>query len=384
MPVVGRLDQFGSIIVTSEFNEVGYSTVPVGQSLFTKPGIYSWIVPTNVTTINVVTVGGGGGGALGGNSSGAGGGGALAYSNFISVTPGETLTVGVGTSGIGATSPTGIGSTASDGGNSYVKRGATSLVEAGGGKKGNTSSGGVGGVIIVGSGGGNGGSGGTGGTGRGGSGGGAGGYSGAGGAGGGTAGTNGSGGGGGGGGSTVFPGGGGGGVGVYGQGSNGLGSDGFGGGNGTGGSGGDDGGSRFGSTTAGYGGKYGGGGGAGDNTNDISAVGGSGAVRIIWGLGGNRQFPITNTVDLTGTYAAANISGFGTYTALQFSENIGVGTTLTANVFPPYQIVDDEFAGVSYGAGQGTFMRQNLTGDVIVYNEIDEIALDPIYVSIIE
>jgi hypothetical protein len=79
------------------------------------------------------------------------------------------------------------------------------------------------------------------------------------------------------------------------------------------------------------------------------------------------------------------VTGFGTYYSSEFKENVGIGTTtLRANVFAPYQIVDDEFAGVSYGAGQGTFMRQNLTGDVIVYNEIDEIGLDPIYVSIVE
>jgi hypothetical protein len=59
---------------------------------------------------------------------------------------------------------------------------------------------------------------------------------------------------------------------------------------------------------------------------------------------------------------------------LEFKENVGVGTTtLRANVFAPYQIVDDEFAGVLFGPGQGTFMRQELTGNVIVYNEINEI-----------
>ena len=78
------------------------------------------------------------------------------------------------------------------------------------------------------------------------------------------------------------------------------------------------------------------------------------------------------------------VTGLGTYYASEFKENIGVGTTLTANVFPPYQLVDDEFGGVLFGPGQGKFMRQELTGNVVVYNEIDEIGLDPIYVSIIE
>lgn len=67
-----------------------------------------------------------------------------------------------------------------------------------------------------------------------------------------------------------------------------------------------------------------------------------------------------------------SITGLGTYYASEFSENVGV-TTIVANVFPPYDIVYDEFAGVSYGPGQGTFMRQNTDKSVIVYNEIDEI-----------
>jgi hypothetical protein len=66
------------------------------------------------------------------------------------------------------------------------------------------------------------------------------------------------------------------------------------------------------------------------------------------------------------------ITGLGTYYSSEFSENIGV-TTLTANVFKPYDIIGDEFAGVSYGSGTGTYMRQNTDKSVIVYTEIDEI-----------
>lgn len=377
MPVVGRLDQFGSMIVTGEFDEVGYSTISVGQSSFITPGTYSWTVPTDVTAISVVAVGGGGGGALG-NSGGAGGGGALAYVNHISVTPGETLTVGVGTSGIGATLSSGIGSIAFNGGNSYLKRSATSLVEAGGGEKGNNihidgnGLGGAGGTVIVGTGG-SGGKGGDYDAADGMGGGGAGGYSGSGGVG---ASPNvaagaGSGGGGGGGATTIFPGAGGGGVGINGEGPSGLGGVSSGGGGG--GSGGENGENRPSQTRGGNGGKYGGGGATGDSGADISGFGASGAVRIIWGLGRNRQFPATNTTDLSGTYAKAGISGVGTYSALEFKENIGITTTLTANVFAPYDLVYDEFGGVLFGPGQGTFMRQNLTGDVIVYNEIDEV-----------
>ena len=376
------------MIVTSEFDEINYGTITgIGQSSFITPGTFSWTVPTSITSISVVTVGGGGGGG-GDNSAltgkGGGGGGALAYVNNIAVTPGETLTVGVGTSGQpGIVAP----SAASNGGNSFVKRGATSLVEAGGGKRGNSAStdanvnGGIGGVVIVGTGG-NGGNGGAGDAGGGGGGGGAGGYSGAGGAGGaggnGT-GSNGSGGGGGGssGGNAVSYGGGG--VGILGQGQNGTGGSGAGAGaSGNGGSGGENGTNQAtggGSLLIG-GGKFGGGGGGGtDSPAGLGNVGGGGAVRIIWGT--NRQFPATGTVDLTGAYAG--ISGLGTYTALEFKENIGTATTIQANVFAPYQIVDDEFAGVLFGPGQGTFMRQEVTGSVIVYNEIDEVGLSTSY-----
>ena len=67
-----------------------------------------------------------------------------------------------------------------------------------------------------------------------------------------------------------------------------------------------------------------------------------------------------------------SITGLGTYYAAEFNENVGITTTLTANVFAPYDPVYDEFAGVLYGAGQGTYMRQNTDKSVIVYNEIDE------------
>lgn len=68
-----------------------------------------------------------------------------------------------------------------------------------------------------------------------------------------------------------------------------------------------------------------------------------------------------------------NITGLGTYYASEFSENVGITTTLTANVFPPYDPVYDDFGGTLFGAGQGRYMRQNTDKSVIVYNEIDEV-----------
>jgi hypothetical protein len=68
-----------------------------------------------------------------------------------------------------------------------------------------------------------------------------------------------------------------------------------------------------------------------------------------------------------------SISGFSTYYASEFSENVGIGTTLVANVFPPYDLVYDDFGGTLFGSGQGRYMRQNTDKSVVVYNEIDEI-----------
>ena len=68
-----------------------------------------------------------------------------------------------------------------------------------------------------------------------------------------------------------------------------------------------------------------------------------------------------------------SITGLGTYYASEFSENVGIATTMTANIFAPYDLVYDEFGGTLFGAGQGRYMRQNTDKSVIVYNEIDEV-----------
>jgi hypothetical protein len=282
------------------------SAAPVGQEVFTSNGTFT--VPAGVTQVSAVVIGGGGGGGnSGGNflgqSSGAGGGaGGLSYGTF-SVTPGETLTVNVGSGG-------GVDSS---GGSSSIVRSSTTLLQGSGG-------GGGGSNTFEGSGGGSsgterdgGGSGGAGGEGSmgifsnapdgGGAGGGAGGYSGNGGVGGGdggsgSGGSGGSGGGGGAGSTNDDGGGGGGGVGLLGEGSNGSagssGSPGTGGGAGSGGSNG----SNGSSDDAGSGGNYGAGGGGGGGTttaNGNGAAGGAGAARIIWGTG--RSYPSTNTAD---------------------------------------------------------------------------------------
>ena len=244
-----------------------------GQQTYTTAGATgTWTVPAGVTSICVVCVGAGGDGLPSGSG---GGGGALAYSNNISVTPGESLSYQVGTRSTTATA------------DSYLKRGATTLVLADGAStytQGNaasstgfaTYSGGAGGVGNNCCGGG-----------------GAAGYAGAGGAGGsGGVGSSGSGGGGGGGGGDAadYDGAGGGGVGYLGQGSSGAGGDLL-----TGGSGGSGGGSGGNAYDGSTGGSYGGGGGGGYDTGNTHP-GAGGFVRIIWGAG--RSYPSTNTGDV--------------------------------------------------------------------------------------
>jgi hypothetical protein len=75
----------------------------------------------------------------------------------------------------------------------------------------------------------------------------------------------------------------------------------------------------------------------------------------------NNIYPAYNIVD--DLYAEV-LSGVG----LSYS-----GVLLSANVFAAYDPVYDEFAGALYGPGNGTYMRRDYVGDLIIYNEIDEI-----------
>jgi hypothetical protein len=142
------------------------SAVSVGQSAYTTAGTYTFTVPSDITTISAVVVGGGGGGAGADNAqirnatNGGGGGGGLAYGT-ISVTPGETLTITVGTGGNGGVADGNGGA----GGTSTIVRSATTLLSGGGGtggifrNNGNSTGGASGGTDRIG-----GGSGGAGGT----------------------------------------------------------------------------------------------------------------------------------------------------------------------------------------------------------------------------
>jgi len=338
-------------------------TFPVGQQAYTTAGTFTFTVPNGCTSISAVVIGGGGGGASSQDSdeTGAGGGGgALAYQTSIAVTPGESLTVVVGSAGAAGAAG---GNNGGAGGQSNINRSGTNLVAANGGAGGQWRGGAAaGGTVATGTGG-SGGSGGagsdrnpSGGTNTGGGGGGAGGYSGNGGNGGsaaagtalaGAAGAGGGGGGGGSGASNTARGGGG--VGILGAGANGT--AGASNGNGGGGSGGANG------TFAG--GNYGGGGAgaSGSNTNFAGGGGSVGAVRIIWGTG--RSYPSTSVADASTvnySFTLSDLSGNGRTAssvngAYWASTNSGVAV---------YDGTDDYMTNSAYKGITGTGARTSI------------------------
>lgn len=285
-------NRFGPSTPSSASNSVT-PVLPTGQQAYTSAGTYSFVVPSGVTSVSVVTVGAGASGQQGSWGNG-GGAGNLRYVNNIAVTPGETLAVQVGAGGVSSSGANYFWQ--ARGQSSYLQRSSTLLVSAAGGGPGSGCSG-----TSVGTGG-NGGF-----TGQAGAG--AGGYAGDGGSLTGGAGGN--------GGNrsetcdgsyyTLYPGGSGGGVGILGQGTSGA--------NGPyqtaaggGGSGGSFGANGYLSGGPGpAGGAYGGGAGSGSvlynrstgvyEINSAGGTGGVGAVRIIW-PGTTRSFPSTNTGNL--------------------------------------------------------------------------------------
>ena len=244
-----------------------------GQSEYTTVGTHSWTCPSGVTQVSAVCIGGGGGGYHSGNAGPGGGGGGLGWKNNISVTPGSTYTVVVGSAGVG--NDYGL----VNGGDSYFIN--TSTVKGGGGQSPNFSVGTAYGGNYVGDGGGSGGSMGHADPTAGGGGAGAGGYT--------ANGNTNAGGSGGAGGAGDSQGLGGGGVSIFGQGASGASYGCYNCPVGGGGSGGQSGQGK-------NGGLYGGGGGGADSSGS-SGYGAQGAVRIIWGE--TRSFPATNTGNVT-------------------------------------------------------------------------------------
>ena len=90
-------------MLTQWFTSImAYNPVRTGQVKFTTPGTYTWVVPEGVTKVSCVVIGAGGQGTLyvGANGHGGGDGGALRYKNNITVVPGQSYTVVVGSGGV--------------------------------------------------------------------------------------------------------------------------------------------------------------------------------------------------------------------------------------------------------------------------------------------
>lgn len=117
------------------------------------------------------------------------------------------------------------------------------------------------------------------------------------------------------------------------------------------------------------------------STSRVDLEGGA-TTNYVWGIQVERGSVATDYTRTRGTAISrvlsettnTNITGLSTYFSSGFSENVGVSTFLPANVFPPYDLVYDDFGGTLFGAGQGRYMRQNTDKSVIVYNEIDEVS----------
>lgn len=111
--------------------------------IFTTSG--TWVVPTGVNFILVDMAGGGGAGGSGQtNSASPGGGGGAAetiLSHILPVTPGASLTIAIGSGGVGATDTNGT-----NGGTTSITGGAYTLSVAGGSGGVKTVSGGTGGA----------------------------------------------------------------------------------------------------------------------------------------------------------------------------------------------------------------------------------------------
>jgi hypothetical protein len=102
-------DQTGNQTLTAVGSAVGnpanpFDGTPITQELvsFTSAGSTSWTAPARTTSVTYLVVGGGGGAGNGYDNAGGGGGGAgMVLTDTMSVTPGQSYTVTVGSGGNG-------------------------------------------------------------------------------------------------------------------------------------------------------------------------------------------------------------------------------------------------------------------------------------------
>lgn len=88
------------------------------------------------------------------------------------------------------------------------------------------------------------------------------------------------------------------------------------------------------------------------------------------------NFRVASQID-DATGNSSSMTGFGTFYAADFNENVvGVGTTIIGTVFEPYNVIEDTIAENILGIGTGTRIRQYSHNLVSTYNEINEVTLD--------
>lgn len=138
LDVNGNINMSGNLLVNGIPGQAGQvlMTGAGGNTAWINFGDYknaesysqnsTWTVPTGVTKIKIEAWGGGGGGAFGGG----GAAGTYAVSSELTVTPGETITIAIGSSGLAAPS---TASNASNGGATIVSGTGVYISAAGGG-----------------------------------------------------------------------------------------------------------------------------------------------------------------------------------------------------------------------------------------------------------
>ena len=143
--------QYQIILIAFLSNLFGFSLYAQSPSTFTSSG--TWVCPQGVTSIQVQAYGGGGGGGYGGsangNGGGGGGGGAYTINPTVTVIPGTSYTITVGTGGAGGSTSTGATANGSEGTASSAVFGVTTITAnpgLGGGGFNNARTGGTGGT----------------------------------------------------------------------------------------------------------------------------------------------------------------------------------------------------------------------------------------------
>lgn len=137
------------VTITNAAGAITVAASGFAAQSFTSSGTFT--IPSGVTAVKVTIVGAGGGGqssgCIGIGSGGGAGGAAIKY--LSSLTPGNTISVTVGTGGASAPYP----STGGTGGSSSIASGTQTIttVTASGGTGGTTSGGGTGGSVTAGS-----------------------------------------------------------------------------------------------------------------------------------------------------------------------------------------------------------------------------------------